>query len=100
MSSRVINNLETRLLQTERRLDKQESYTSRECMDIAGISENFKGENLEATVVNVFEETGAPMEKRDSHVTHRLRNTKTVIAKVIIAEMRLQSFPIRRNFVN
>ena len=100
LSSSVINNLETRLLQTERRLDEQEQYTSWEYVDIVGLPENFKGKNPEATVLNVFEETRAGMEKRSSHVIYRLRNTKMVIAKVLVAEMPLQSFPIRHNFVS
>ena len=51
-------------------------------MDIAGLPENLKGEDLEAAVLNVFEVARAPMEKRDIHIIHRLCNARVVIAKV------------------
>ena len=41
-----------------------------------------QGAVLEAAVLNVFEVAGVPMEKRDFHAIHRLRNTRVVIAKV------------------
>ena len=78
----VRDDFETRLIQIERRLAEQEQYTRRECVDIVGLPENLKGEELEAAVLNVFEVAGVPMEKRDFHAIHRLRNTRVVIAKV------------------
>ena len=51
-------------------------------MDIVGLPENFKGEALEAAVLNVYEVVRVPMEKCNIHVIHRLRNTRVVIAKV------------------
>ena len=42
LSSGIINNLETRLLHTERNLDEQEQYTSRECVEIVGLSKTLK----------------------------------------------------------
>ena len=79
---------------------EQEQYTRGECVDIVGLSENLKGEELEAAVLSVFEVAGVPMEKRNFHAIHILRNTRVVIASFVIAEMRLQSFAIRRNFVS
>ena len=81
-STSVIDEFEARLIQTERRLADQKQYTRRECMDIVGLPENLKGEELEAAVLNSFEVAGVPMEKRDFHAIHRLRNTRVVIAKV------------------
>ena len=78
----VRDDFETRLIQIERRLAEQEQYTRRECVDIVGLPENLKGEELEAAVANVFEVAGVPMEKCDFHAIHRLRNTRVVIAKV------------------
>ena len=70
-----------------------------ECVDIVGLPENLKGEELEAAVANVFEVAGVPMEKCDFHAIHRLRNTRVVIAKVCNCRG-LQSFAIRRNLVS
>ena len=92
----VRDDFETRLIQIERRLAEQEQYTRLECVDFP---ENLKGEELEAVVLNVFEVAGVPMEKRDFHPIHRLRNTRVVIAKVC-NRRGLQSFSIRRNFVS
>ena len=61
---------------------EQEQYTRCECVDMVGLPENLKGEELEAVVLNVFEVAGVPMEKRDFHPIHRLCNTRVVIAKV------------------
>ena len=96
----VRDDFETRLIEIKRKLAEQEQYTRGECVDIVGLSENLKGEELEAAVLNVFEVAGVPMEKRNFHAIHILRNTRVVIARFVIAEMRLQSFAIRRNFVS
>ena len=98
-STSATDDFETRLKQMERRLAEQEQYIRRECVDIVGLPENLKGEELEAAVLNVFEVAGVPMEKRDFHAIHRLRNTRVVIAKVCNCRG-LQSFPIRRKFVS
>ena len=42
---------------------KQEQYNRRKCVDIVGLPENLKGEELEAAVLNVFEVARVPMEK-------------------------------------
>ena len=81
-STSVIDDFETRLIRIERRLAEQEQYTRRECVDIVGLPGNLKGEELEAPVFSVSEVAGVPMEKRDFHAVHRLRNTRVVIAKV------------------
>ena len=81
-STSVRDDFETRLIQIERRLAKQEQYTWRECVGIVGLPENLKGEELEAAVLNVFEVAEVPMEKRVFHAIHRSRNTRMVIAKV------------------
>ena len=81
-STSARDDFETRLIQIEQRLAEQEQYTRRECVDIVGLPENLKGEELEAAVLNVFEVAGVPMEKRDFHAIHKLRNTRVVIAKV------------------
>ena len=81
-SSSIRDDFETRLIQIERRLAEQEQYTRCECVDMVGLPENLKGEELEAVVLNVFEVAGVPMEKRDFHPIHRLCNTRVVIAKV------------------
>ena len=61
---------------------EHEQYTRHECVDIVGPPENLKGEELEGPVLNVSEVAGVPMEKRDVHAVHRLRNTRVIIAKV------------------
>ena len=81
-STSVIDDFETRLIQTERRLAEHEQYTRRERVDIVRPPENLKREELEAPVLNVSEVAGVPMEKHHFHAVHRLRNTRVVIAKV------------------
>ena len=84
VSGCVRDNFETRLIQIEQRLAEQEQYTRHDCVDIVGLPENLKdkGEELEGTVLNVFEVIGVPMEKHSLHAIHRLHNTRVVIAKV------------------
>ena len=43
----VRDDFETRLIQIERRLLEYEQYTRRECLDIARLPKNLKGEELE-----------------------------------------------------
>ena len=70
-------------------------------MDMVGLPENLKGEELEAVVLNVFEVAGVPMEKRDSMQYTDYVTPGWLLPRFVIAEMRLQSFAIiRRNFVN
>ena len=61
---------------------EQEQYTRHECVDIVGLPENLKGEDLQPAVLNVFKVAGVAMEKCNIHPIHRLRNTKVVIVKV------------------
>ena len=81
-STSARDDFETRLIQIERRLAEPEQYTRRECVDIVGLPGNLKGEELEAAVLDVFEVAGVPMEERDFHPIHKLRNTRVVIANV------------------
>ena len=81
-SSSVRGDFETRLVQMKRGFAGQEHHTRREFVDIVGLFEIFKGEDLEEAVLKVFEVAGVPMEKRVFHVIHSLRNTTVVIAKV------------------
>ena len=43
-------------------------------MDIVGLPENLKDEDLEAAVFNVSEVARVPMEKRNFHAVHRFCN--------------------------
>ena len=72
----VRDDFETRLIQIGRRLAEQEQYTRHECVDIVGLPENLKGEEIVAAVLNVFEVARVPMEKRDFRAIRRLRNTR------------------------
>ena len=82
VSSGVRDDFESRVIKIEQRLAEQEQYTRRECVDIVGLPKNLKGEDLEAALLNVFEEAGVPIEKRGFHAIHRLSNTRVVIPKV------------------
>ena len=81
-SSSVRDDFETRLVQMKRGFAGQEHHTRREFVDIVGLLEIFKGEDLEEAILKVFRVAGVPVEKRVFHVIHRLRNTRVVIAKV------------------
>ena len=80
--SSVGDDFEWRTVRTERKLTEQEQYTMRECMDTVQIPKSVKGVSLESSVLNVFDEDGIPMKKRDFHAIHRLGSTQLVIAKV------------------
>ena len=47
----------------------------RECKDTVQIPKSVKGVSLESSVLNVFDEDGIPMKKRDFHAIHRLGST-------------------------
>ena len=72
VSSGVRDDFESRVIKIEQRLAEQEQYTRRECVDIVGLPKNLKGEDLEAALLNVFEEAGVPIEKRGFHAIHRV----------------------------
>ena len=82
VTSSVRDDFETRLVQVEQRLAEQEQYTRCECVDFAGLPENLKTEDLEATVADIFEVAGVPMEKRDFHAKHRLCNTSNHLQNI------------------
>ena len=51
-------------------------------VELAGLPEETNGEDLEHLVVEAFRATEVKVKKLNFHATHRLANTKSVIAKL------------------
>ena len=75
--------IEKRLISIERRIAEQEQYSRRECIEIVGLPQNINGEDLENRVVETFDTAGVKVRRRDFHAIHRLKDRKTVIAKLV-----------------
>ena len=72
-----------RIAELEKGLYAQQQYSRRDCVELVGISENVKSEDLEKLVVSIFKKTGIEVTERHFHAVHRLHNKTTVIAKLI-----------------
>ena len=84
MVTRTVNDKlvkQNRLL--ERKCAANEQYSRRECLEICGIPDNISNNDLEDTVLNIFNETGVRINSRDVEACHRL-NSKNKPKKVII----------------
>ena len=80
---RVYNNLVKQICILERECAANEQYSRRECLEISGIPDSIPNNNLEDTVLKIFNETGVTVNLRDVEVCHRL-NQKANPKKVII----------------
>ena len=67
----------------ERKCAANELYSRRECLEILGIPDSIPNNNLEETVLKIFNETGVTVNSRDVEACHRL-NQKANPKKVII----------------
>ena len=67
----------------ERKCAANEQYSRRECLVISGIPDSIPNNNLEETVLKIFNETGVTVNSRDVEACHRL-NQKANPKKVII----------------
>ena len=79
----VNNNLVKQNCIVERKCPANEQYSRRECLEIPGIPDSIPSNNLEETVLKIFNETGITVNSRDVEACHRL-NQKTNPKKVII----------------
>ena len=75
--------MENRTIAIEKRLAEQEQYSRRECIEIVGLPQDANGGELEDLVVETFDTAGVQVERRDFHAIHRLKDQKTVIAKLV-----------------
>ena len=69
----------------ERKCAANEQYSSQECLEILGISDSISNNNLEETVLNIFNETGVTVNSRDVEACYRLNqaaNPKAVIIEL------------------
>ena len=83
VTRRVNDNLlkQNRIL--ERKCAANEHYSRRECLELSGIPDSIPNNNLEETVLKIFNETGVTVNSRDVEACHRL-NQKANPKKVII----------------
>ena len=76
-------NLDKRIVNIERRMNDQEQYSRRECIELVGLPDETNGEDLEDMVVKSFKTAGVNVTQRDFHAIHRMKNKKVVIAKLV-----------------
>ena len=76
-------NINGRTVDLENKMVELGQYSRRECVELIGLTEDTRGEELENSVVQAFEISGVNVDKRDFHVIHRLGNSKIVIAKLV-----------------
>lgn len=75
--------LEERILQIERRCNKQEQYSRRETIELVGLPENVNGFALDELVVDTFQAAGVNVGYGDFHAIHRMKKKSVVIAKLV-----------------
>ena len=83
VTRRVNDNLVKQNRILERKCAANEQYSRRECLEISGIPDSIPNNNLEETVLKIFNETGVTVNSRDVEACHRL-NQKANPKKVII----------------
>ena len=83
VTRRVNNNLVTQNRILERKCAANEQYSRPECLEISGIPDSTPHNNLEETVLKIFNETGVMVNSRDVEACHRL-NQNASPKKVII----------------
>ena len=83
-ASVVSSEFHTRMIEVERRISLQDQYSRRENIDIVNIPEEIAdGEDLEFTVVDIFNSAGVKVHRRDFHAIHRKKGNSTVIARLV-----------------
>ena len=83
VTRRVNDNLVKQNRIVERKCAANEQYSRRECLEISGISGSISNNNLEETVLKIFNETGVTVNSRDVKACHHL-NQKANPKKVMI----------------
>ena len=85
VTRRVNDNLVKQNRILERKCAANEQYSRRECLEISGIPDSIPNNDLEETVLKIFNETGVTVNSRDVEACHRLKqkaNPKKVIIKL------------------
>ena len=85
VTRRVNDNLVKQNRILERKCAANEQYSRRECLEISGIPDSIPNNNLQETVLKIFNETGVTVNTRDVEACHRLNqkaNPKNVIIKL------------------
>ena len=72
ITRRVNDNLVKQNRILERKCAANEQYSRRECLEISGIPDSISNNNLEETVLKIFNETGVTVNSRDVEACHRL----------------------------
>ena len=78
----VNKNIGDRITNLERSMNLQNQYSRRECVEIVNIPA-CAPKDLENKVINIFSAAGVKVYPRDFHAVHRIRDGKTVIAKLV-----------------
>ena len=72
VTMREIDNLVKQNRTLERNCAANEQYSMREWLEILGIPDSIQNNNLEKTVLKIFNETGVTVNSRDVEACHRL----------------------------
>ena len=83
VTRRVNDNLVKQNRILERKCAANEQYSRKECLQISKIPDSIPNNNLEETILKIFNETGVTVNSKDVEACHRL-NQKANPKKVII----------------
>ena len=72
VTRRVNDNLVKQNYFLERKCATNEQYSKQECLEISGIPDSLANNNLEETVLKIFNETGVTVNSRDAEACHCL----------------------------
>ena len=76
-------NINDKLIEMKRNMDRLEQYSRRECIEIAGIPSSITNDLLEEHVLLIFEKLDVVLEAMDIVACHRLGKTNRVIVKLL-----------------
>ena len=72
-----------KIIDLERQLYAQQQYSRRETIEFVGIPESVDDKDVEKKVVELCNFAGVPVTERSFHAVHRLKNRRTIIAKLV-----------------
>ena len=74
MSRNVNNKLVDPVTRLERKCQKNEQYSRRECIEISRIPQSIEQKDLEMTVLNIFDKIDAPVDPQNFEACHRSKS--------------------------
>ena len=81
VAKRINESLQKQLILTERQCWANAQYSRRECIEISGIPNSIKDDDLEGKVVEVFDKLGVVIKEENVEACHRIKHSseRTII---------------------